>query len=79
MSFENDMAKVKKLDFFIEQDLQESENETFWSLREQDTAYQSCGSGAFLTPGSGIGMGNKSRSEFGIRIRDVHPGSYYES
>ncbi len=31
------------------------------------------GSGAFLTPGSGIRDGKKSRA----RIRDEHPGSYF--
>jgi hypothetical protein len=39
---------------------------------------QCCGSGAFLTSGSGIwdpgsGMGKKIK----IRIRDIHPGSYF--
>jgi hypothetical protein len=36
-----------------------------------DRFYQCCGSGAFLTPGSG--MGKKIR----IRIRDEQPGSYF--
>jgi hypothetical protein len=33
------------------------------------------GSGAFLTLGSG--MGKKSKSGSGIRIREGHPGSYF--
>jgi hypothetical protein len=36
---------------------------------------QCCGSGAFLTPGSG--MVKKSGPGSGIRIRDEQPGSYF--
>ncbi len=35
------------------------------------------GSGAFLTPGSGIRVGKKSGSGSGIRNRDEEPGSYF--
>ncbi len=42
----------------------------FWSVADPDP-----GSGAFLTPGSG--MGKKSWSGPGFRIRDDQPGSYF--
>jgi hypothetical protein len=44
---------------------------------ESGVADPDTGSGAFLSLDLGSGIGKKSRSESGIRIRDEHPRSYF--
>ncbi len=70
-------GEVKKMwSFLSKRTRQESENETFWSLIKQETVsfiyirtrIWDTGSGAFLTPGSWIGIGKNQ--DPGLNIPD---------